>query len=92
MTKSAIDFYRQDLSVRVISELAKMKKLSMREATDVYYRSRLSGQIATGLYGIDNLDYKYLANDLIENEPELFGCATTVRAKAVPGSYQAVAR
>ncbi|MDF2610242.1 MAG: hypothetical protein K0R92_1716, partial [Lachnospiraceae bacterium] len=30
-------------------------------------------QIAEGIYGIENLDYKYLVQDLIENEPELFG-------------------
>ena len=23
-------------------------------------------------YGIENMDYKYLAEDLVENEPELF--------------------
>ena len=28
--------------------------------------------LAQGLYGIDNLDYKYLVEDLVENEPELF--------------------
>lgn len=72
MTKSAIDTYRQDLETAIIRELSRMKKMDLRAATDVYYSSRLSGQIAQGLYGIDNLDYKYLALDLIENEPELF--------------------
>ena len=72
MTKSAIDTYRQDLETAIIRELSRMKKMDLRAATDVYYSSRLSGQITQGLYGIDNLDYKYLANDLIENEPELF--------------------
>ena len=72
MTKSAIDTYRQDLETAIIRELSRMKKMNLRAATDVYYSSRLSGQIAQGLYGIDNLDYKYLAEDLVENEPELF--------------------
>ena len=72
MTKSAVDSYRQGLSIRIIGELARIKGISLREATDVYYRSRLGEQVAAGLYGIDNLDYKYLANDLIEHEPELF--------------------
>ena len=72
MTKSAIDTYRQDLETAIIRELSRVKKLDLRAATDVYYSSRLSGQITQGLYGIDNLDYKYLAEDLIENEPELF--------------------
>ena len=72
MTKSAIDTYRQNLETAIIRELSRMKKMNLRAATDVYYSSRLSGQIAQGLYGIDNLDYKYLAEDLVENEPELF--------------------
>ena len=29
-------------------------------------------QIEQGAYGIENMDYKYLTQDLIENEPELF--------------------
>ena len=39
---------------------------------DIYYNSRLAKQIEQGAYGIENMDYKYLAQDLIENEPELF--------------------
>ena len=39
---------------------------------DIYYNSRLAEQIEKGIYGIDNMDYKYLTQDLIENEPELF--------------------
>ena len=44
----------------------------MRQAMDIYYQSRLAKQIEQGTYGIENMDYKYLAEDLIENEPELF--------------------
>jgi len=72
MTKAGIDFYRQDLEIDIIQRLAEIKNLDLSKATDIYYRSRLSGQISEGRYGIDNLDYKYLANDLIENEPGLF--------------------
>lgn len=71
-TKSAIDTYRQGPETAIIRELSRMKKMSLRAATDIYYSSRLCGQISQGLFGIDNLDYKYLAEDLIENEPELF--------------------
>ncbi len=39
---------------------------------DIYYRSKLARQIEEGLYGIENLDYKYLVKDLLENESELF--------------------
>ena len=34
----------------------------------VYHESKLSRQIESGANGIDNLDYKYLTEDLIENE------------------------
>jgi hypothetical protein len=39
---------------------------------DIYYHSRLAEQIEEGKYGIENMDYKYLVQDLIENEPYLF--------------------
>lgn len=67
-----IDFYHEELDERIIVRLAEVKSLSLDKAMDIYYRSRLSEQISQGRYGIDNLDYKYLVNDLIENEPELF--------------------
>ena len=72
MTKVEIDLYRQDLAIRIVEELARIRRISIRQAADLYYRSRLCDQIAAGLHGIDNLDYKYLVGDLIENEPEIF--------------------
>ena len=38
---------------------------------DIYYQSRLAKQIEQGAYGIENMDYKDLAEDLMENESEL---------------------
>ncbi len=35
---------------------------------DIYYRSKLSAQINEGAYGIENMNYKYLVENLIENE------------------------
>lgn len=67
-----IDTYKERLEERIIAYLAKIKGVSVEEAVDAYYRSRLADQIAKGLYGIENMDYKYLAEDLAENEPELF--------------------
>ena len=64
--------YKEMLEEDIITELARVKKIPLRTAMDVYYNSRLSGQINDGLYGIDNLDYRYLVQDLIENESELF--------------------
>ena len=44
----------------------------MPKALDIYYSGQLAEQIANGSCGIENMDAKYLAEDLIENEPELF--------------------
>ena len=73
MSKADLEvIYRQNLEPSIIEYLATQKKISQRKAMDIYYKSRLSEQIQAGQYGIENLDYKYLAEDLIENEPELF--------------------
>lgn len=72
MTASAIDFYRQDLEIDIISRLAEVKSIDLDKATDIYFKSRLAQAVSQGRYGIDNLDSKYLVEDLIENEPELF--------------------
>ena len=64
--------YRQNLEESIIACLAKMKSLDLRKAMDIYYKSRLAKQINAGKYGIDNMDARYLAEDLLENESELF--------------------
>lgn len=66
------DEYKRNLEESIIAYLSETKKIELRISMDIYYRSRLAGQIADGMYGIENLDYKYLVQDLIENEPELF--------------------
>ena len=65
-------FYRQNLEGDIIRYISDAKELPLEQAMDVYYRSDLAVQIQDGKYGIDNMDYKYLAEDLIENEPSLF--------------------
>lgn len=67
-----IDFYKQNLENDIVLNLAKIKNIEIRHAFDLYYSSKLAGQIENGEYGIENMDAKYLAEDLIENEPELF--------------------
>lgn len=67
-----IDTYKERLEERIIAYLSEWKEIALEQAIDAYYRSRLAGQISKGLYGIENMDYKYLAEDLVENEPELF--------------------
>ena len=71
--KDALDkTYKEMLEEKIINQLADTKGISIRQAMDVYYRSRLSQQINDGSYGIENMDYRYLVEDLIENEQELF--------------------
>lgn len=64
-----LDFiYKQNLEKDIVARLAEVKKIDILEAMDLYYKSRLAKQIEQGLYGIENMDYKYLVDDLIENE------------------------
>ena len=71
--KQNIDYiYKQNLEESIIEYLSIEKNLELRQAMDIYYNSRLAKQIEQGTYGIENMDYKYLAQDLIENEPDLF--------------------
>lgn len=66
------EVYKQNLENDIIMALAEIKDIEIRKAFDIYYSSKLAGQIANGSYGIENMDAKYLAEDLIENEPGLF--------------------
>ena len=72
-------FYKQELENNIIVTISEMKHIDLRKAFDIYYSSKLAEQIAEGKYGIENLDYHYLADDLIENEPELFKWVVCVR-------------
>ena len=64
--------YKEMLEEKIINCLAETKNIPIRQAMDIYYHSKLSQQINDGSYGIENMDYRYLVQDLIENEPELF--------------------
>ena len=66
------EIYKQNLEKDIIRALADLKQIELRKAFDIYYSSKLAGQIAEGSYGIENMDAKYLAEDLSENEIELF--------------------
>ena len=70
--KEISEVYKQNLENDIIKAIADMKNLELRKAFDIYYSSKLAAQIANGTYGIENMDAKYLAEDLIENEKELF--------------------
>lgn len=64
--------YKNNLEDSIIQYLADIKKIDLRQAMDIYYRSKMAEQVSKGLYGIENMDYKYLVHDMIENESELF--------------------
>ena len=64
--------YLTFLEEDIIKEISIVTGLDNRIAMDIYFRSKLCHQIGSGEYGIEYMDYKYLVNDLIENEPELF--------------------
>lgn len=66
------EVYLQSLEDEIIENIAKIKHLDLRTAMDIYYHSQLAKQISEGTYGIQYLSANYLANDLIENEPEIF--------------------
>lgn len=66
------EIYKQNLENDIILNISRMKNIEIRKAFDIYYSSKLAGQIAKGECGIENMDAKYLAEDLIENEPKLF--------------------
>jgi len=70
--KELRDVYITLLEEDIIREIAKIKGIDNRVAMEKYYRSKLCQQIGSGEYGIEYMDCKYLANDLLENEPELF--------------------
>jgi len=65
------DTYVTFLEEDIIRELAKIIGVDNRIAMEMYYKSKLCQQINSGKYGIEFMGFKYLANDLIENEPEL---------------------
>lgn len=75
--KQLAEFYKQNLENDIIMYIAVQKGIEIRKAFDIYYSSRLANQIANGDFGIENMDAKYLAEDLMENEAELFDVILT---------------
>ena len=73
MQKEILDkTYKELLEEKLIRYLAERKQVSLRTAMGIYYNSRLSKEISEGKFGIENMDYKYLIEDMMENEKELF--------------------
>ena len=53
--------YQERLEERIIAKIAETKNISLSDAMEFYYNSSIADKIATGLYGIQYLDYKVLA-------------------------------
>lgn len=70
--KQLEEVYKQNLEDDIINAISEIKGIELRRAFDIYYSSKLAEQVEKGSYGIENMDARYLAEDLIENEPELF--------------------
>ena len=67
---------KESLEKDIIDLLSERISITHREAMDVFYRSELSGQIDSGIYGIQYLDAVYLVDDLLENEAQLLNAYT----------------
>ena len=64
--------YQENLEERLISYISEKRNISYEEAMSIYYKSDLSKKIYEGENDIQYLDYKVLADILIETEKELF--------------------
>lgn len=64
--------YREELDEKLISYLAEVREIPLEKAMDIYFNSRIAQLIGKGAQGIQYLDYKVLAQMILENEPELF--------------------
>ncbi len=62
--------YLENLEEWIIAYLAKICDFSYEKAIDLYYSSKLSDKIYLGKDGIQYLDYKVLAQILLETEKE----------------------
>lgn len=69
--KALENVYQENLEERIIIRLAEMNQFSHEKAMDIYYSSKLSYKIQNGQEGIQYLDYKVLAQILVETEEEL---------------------
>ena len=68
LAKQLEEIYIQSLEINLIEYLSIQLQINNREAMRIYYQSKLCQQIHEGRFGIQYLDYKYLAEDLIETE------------------------
>ena len=66
--------YQENLEERIIAYLSETQDISLENAMDIYYHSKLANMIRRGGEGVQYLDYKVLVQILCETERELFTC------------------
>ncbi len=66
--------YQENLDERIIAYLSEICGITLEQAMDVYYHSKLADKIHRGVEGVQYLDYKVLVQILCETERELFAC------------------
>ena len=60
------EFYKEHLEETIIKQLSKQKNISLDEAMNLYYNSKMADYIHEGKYDIQYLDYKVLTDYLIK--------------------------
>lgn len=64
ISKNLDEIYIQSLETDIIRYLSSERGIDIRKAMDVYYGSDVCAAIHDGLYDIQYLDYKYLAEEI----------------------------
>lgn len=83
-------YYQEGLEERLIAYLAKVNRISLERAMDIYYHSNMANLIHEGSYGVQYLDYKVLTQILMDTEPELFAKSIETNTNSVnTGTEQA---
>lgn len=64
--KELYKIYLRNLEDSIIKEIARIKKISIGKAMDLYFNSRFCDLIEKNESGISFLDYKYLAREIVK--------------------------
>lgn len=68
MSLPSEDTYIEELEEKIVQQIMNVCNCDLSKALDTYYNSRIAAMIAKGNTGVQYLDYKYLVNDLLENQ------------------------
>lgn len=73
MTLPSEASYVEELEEMIIQRIMNVCGCELSRALEIYYNSRLAGMIAKGDTGVQYLDYKYLVDNILENQKSLCG-------------------